>query len=94
MTFDFEGPGNPSKRSNLFHLSHVLTNICIIKVCFPANTDISGYGNEQISARMYLVNMHRPLKECPPFNKVEEPFYKGGWTLDGMQVYQIRFSFQ
>ena len=52
MTIDFEDPGEPGGKDilkifNLFFLSHALTNIFIIKVCFPANTDNSGYDNFQ-----------------------------------------------
>ena len=47
MTFDFEDPGKEFlKNFNLLHLSHALLTIFIIKVCFPANTDNSGYGND------------------------------------------------
>ncbi len=50
MTFDFEEPGGKDflEYFNLFYLSHDLTTILIIKVCFPANTDISGYGNDKL----------------------------------------------
>jgi hypothetical protein len=42
------GPGGKDflRNFNLFYLSHALTTIFIIKVCFPANTDNSGYGND------------------------------------------------
>ena len=51
MTFDFEEPGGKDflKNFNLFYLSHALTTIFIIKVCFPANTDNSGYGNDKLT---------------------------------------------
>jgi len=34
----------------LFHLSYALTTIFIIKVSFPANTDILTYGNDTIKS--------------------------------------------
>ena len=47
MPFDFEPGGKDFLQNfNLFYLSHALTTIFIIKVCFPANTDNSGYGND------------------------------------------------
>ena len=41
MTFDFDDPN-----FKLLYLSHAQTTIFIIKVCFPANADNSGYGND------------------------------------------------
>ena len=48
MTIDFEEPGRNEflKNFNLFHLSYALTTIFIIKVSFPANTDILTYEND------------------------------------------------
>jgi len=50
MTFDFEDPWEPDrndflKNFNLFHLSYALTTTFIIKVRFPANTDILTYAH-------------------------------------------------
>ena len=56
MTFDFEEPGGSDflKNFNLFYFSNALKTIFIIKVCFPANTDNSGYGNDK-SREMALI---------------------------------------
>ena len=63
MTFDFEDPGNPAdklKNFNLFYLSHALTTIYIIKVCFPANTDNSGYGNDNLFEKICDTTFSQP----------------------------------
>ena len=43
MTFDFGEPGGKGflKKFNLFNLSHGLTTIFIIKVCFPAKIRVT-----------------------------------------------------
>ena len=32
-------------------------------------------------AKVYLVNLHPPLKGGPPFNKDDPPIFKGGWVV-------------
>ena len=50
------------KNFSLFHLYHALTPVFIIKVCFPANTDYSGYGNDTITV------LKKKLKEQSYFD--------------------------
>ena len=61
MIFDFEESAGKVflKNFNLVYLSYALTTIFIIKVCFPANIDNSGYGSEK---GIYLAKFSRLKK--------------------------------
>ena len=69
MTFDFEDPGHLAERT----FGKILNKqFFIIKVCFPANTDNSGYGNDIIVKDVIFVKLTQYRQTFGIFKKCKK----------------------